>query len=115
MRRCVPSAIGAPPLHCISIAMRSPFFLSAMHSAPVSADEGHVLHPADPCAKAVGRVLHNSVLALLHRAHIDLDVAGAESIFGAAPCRVDCACACNEGLGGNAAVVDASAAEGFTF
>src|SRR5882672_5415610 len=78
--------------------------------ARVAADQGDVLHALDPVGHAVRRMLHDAVLARLDRLHVHAHVAGGEAVFAAAPRRVHGARRGHQGLGGNAADVDAGAA-----
>ena len=70
-----------------------------------------VLHAGNPGRKAVARLPDDAVLARLDGPHVDLDVARTESVLAAAARHMDRARAADQRLGGNAADVDAGAAE----
>src|SRR5439155_13253022 len=79
----------------------------------VSVYQQHVLHPRDPLGEAVGGVLDDHVLALLHRRHVDAHAAGREAVVAAAPRDMRRARTRDQRLGRDAAVVHARAAEEF--
>ena len=65
----------------------------------------------DPFLQAVDRLAHDAVLAPLHARHVDAHLAGGETVLGAAARHMSGASAGDQRLGGNAAGVDAGAAE----
>src|SRR6185436_10532905 len=74
-------------------------------------DERHVLHAANPLLEPFHRLAHHAVLAPPYRAHVHLDRFRRKSVVAAAAREVRGARARDQGLGRDAAVVDAGAAE----
>src|SRR5882672_7364930 len=79
--------------------------------ARMAADQRDVLHPLDPIGHGVRRFLDDAVLARLDRLHVHAHLAGDEAVFAAASRRVHGARRGHQRLGGDAADVDAGAAD----
>ena len=79
--------------------------------AGMAPDQAQVLRPADPLVEAFDRLADHRVLARLHRLHVDAHRPGIHPPVGGAPGDVGGAGARDQGLGRDAAVVDAGAAE----
>ena len=77
----------------------------------VPADQRAALHAVEPGLDAVPIVEHDGVLARLDLCDVDRDLAGADTVLGAASGHVCGVRAGDQRLGRNAAVVDARAAD----
>jgi hypothetical protein len=79
--------------------------------ARLAPEEAQVLRPGDPLVEAVDRLLDDGILARLHRLHVDADRPDLDAVVGGAPGDVGGAGARHQGLGRDAAIVDAGAAK----
>ena len=79
--------------------------------AGMAADERAPVHVVEPGLDALAVVAHDLVLARFDRGHLDTDFACADTVFGRTTRGVGGVRTGDQGLGGNAAVVDARAAD----
>ena len=103
--------VDEDPVRLQACASRSTSMRARPGEARLAPQQRDVLHAGDPGRQAVARLPDDAVLARLDRPHVDLDVARGEAVLAAAPRHVDRARAADQRLGGNAADVDAGAAE----